>query len=186
VEAVKAGQNMESGRHFLHLHIGEGKGKTTAAVGMVIRAAGWNWSVLFCQFLKSSQSGELRALGMLKDRVTLFRPAMRHKAFIWEQNPQQREETRADLEQGWNQIVKMVDNQNFDMIVLDEILDVLHLGLIPEGQVCNLVRQVPAEWVLTGRTASRSLLEQADYITRMDPVKHPFQKGIKARQGIEF
>jgi len=184
--ASEAGQNMGSRQHFLHLHIGEGKGKTTSAVGMAIRAAGWNWSVLFCQFLKSSDTGELRVLNELKDRITLFRPVMRHKGFLWEQSPQQREETRVDLETGWNQITKLVENQTFDMIVLDEILDVLHMGLIPESQVCAVVRQVPSEWVLTGRTASRNLMEQADYITRMDPVKHPFQKGIKARQGIEF
>lgn len=72
---------MRSRQNFLHLYIGEGKGKTTSAVGMAIRAAGWNWSVLFCQFLKSADTGELMIMKGLKDRITLFRPAMRHKGF---------------------------------------------------------------------------------------------------------
>ena len=66
----------------------------------------------------------------LKDRITLFRPTMRHKGFLWNQTPQQMEETRADLEQGLNKIMEMVENQPFDMIVMDEVLDVIHSGLI--------------------------------------------------------
>jgi cob(I)alamin adenosyltransferase len=177
---------MRSRQNFLHLYIGEGKGKTTSAVGMAIRAAGWNWSVLFCQFLKSADTGELMIMKGLKDRITLFRPAMRHKGFLWNQTPQQLEETRADLKQGLNQIMEMVENQSFDMIVMDELLDVLHTGLIPESHICSLIYQNPSEWVLTGRTASETLMNQADYITRMEPVRHPFQKGLKARQGIEY
>lgn len=183
---TSAGQGMENRRHFLHLYIGEGKGKTTSAIGMAIRAAGWNWSVLFCQFLKSANTGELTVMNDLKDRITVFRPAMKHKGFLWEQTPQQQEETRADLEKGWNLIENMLKDQTFDMVVLDEMLDVLNMGLIPESRVCDMMRRYPSEWVLTGRTASQPLMDQADYITRMEPVRHPFQRGIKARQGIEY
>ena len=122
----------------------------------------------------------------LKDRITLFRPAMRHRGFLSNQTPQQLEETRAELKQCLNQIMEMVENQSFDMIVMDELLDVLHTGLIPESHICSLIYQNPSEWVLTGRTASETLMNQADYITRMEPVRHPFQKGLKARQGIEY
>lgn len=177
---------MESRQGFLHLYIGEGKGKTTSAVGMAIRAAGRDWSVLFCQFLKSADTGELKVLSGLKDRITLFRPSMRHKGFFWDQTPGQREETGADLRQGWSRIEEMVGSQPFDMVVLDEILDAVYLGLIPESQVINLIRKYPCEWVLTGRTASEVLVNQADYITRMEPVRHPYQKGIRARRGIEY
>ena len=170
---------------FLHLYIGEGKGKTTSAVGMAVRAAGWNWPVLFCQFLKSADTGELKVLDELKDRITLFRPSMRLKGFFWEQTPRQREETRDDLKQGWSQIEKMVADQSFSMIVLDEILDALYLELIHESQVLSLIREHRSEWILTGRKASETLIDQADYITRMEPVSHPFQKGVKATRGIE-
>lgn len=172
--------------HFLHLYIGEGKGKTTSAVGMAIRAAGRDWSVLFCQFLKHADSGELRIMDGLKDRITLFRPVMRHKSFLWDQTPQQREDTRLELEHGWSQLTQLVESRPFDMVVLDEILDVLQMGLLPEDHVISVMHRNPSEWVLTGRTASETLISQADYITRMEPVKHPFQKGIKARQGIEY
>lgn len=170
----------------MHLYIGEGKGKTTSAVGMAIRAVGRNWSVLFCQFLKSAETGELLVMKELADRITVFRPVMRHKSFLWEQNPQQIEETKTDLEQGLRQISGLLENNRYDMVVLDEMLDVLQLGLMPESQIFNIIRRYPSEWVLTGRTASDSLIAQADYVTRMEPVKHPYQKGIKARRGIEF
>jgi cob(I)yrinic acid a,c-diamide adenosyltransferase (EC 2.5.1.17) len=74
-------------QNFLHLYIGGGKGKTTSAVGMAIRAAGRNWSVLFCQFLKSAESGELLIMDGLNDRITVFRPEMRHKSFPVGTNP---------------------------------------------------------------------------------------------------
>jgi len=173
-------------QNFLHLYIGGGKGKTTSAVGMAIRAAGRNWSVLFCQFLKSAESGELLIMDGLNDRITVFRPEMRHIAFLWEQTQQQIEETKADLELGWGQICGLIENRSFDMIILDEILDVLHLGLLPESRVLDMIKKYPAEWVLTGRTASEALMNEADYVTRMESVRHPYQKGVTARRGVEY
>jgi len=177
---------MESRQGFLHLYIGDGKGKTTSAVGMAIRAAGWNWPVLFCQFLKPAESGEQKVLSRLSDSITLFRPSMRHKGFFRDQTPQQREETREDLLEGWSHVEKLAGDGSFRMIVLDEILDVLSLGIIPESRVLDLVRKCPCEWILTGRTAPETLMDMADYITRMEPVRHPFRKGIRARRGIEY
>lgn len=171
---------------MIQLYIGEGKGKTTASVGQAIRTLGWGRNVLFSQFLKSMDTGEKFTFSKL-DGITLIRPEMRNKGFIWNMNEQQLNETREDIQKGFEKICNTIITGDFQLVVLDEVLDVVECGLLPEESLMKLLDSAAqTEFVLTGRRASDKLKEKADYITNMTKVKHPYEKGIPARKGIEF
>lgn len=178
---------MENKQGFVHLYIGDGKGKTTSAVGLATRAAGWNLNVLYCQFLKSTISGELSALESLNGQVNCFRPTMRHKSFIWNQSKEEINETREDILVGWIHIKELILSQHYDVIILDEVLDIVQCGFLLESELVEIVvDNLSSDIVLTGRDASDRLKDMADYVTSMTAVKHPYQKGIAARKGIEY
>jgi cob(I)alamin adenosyltransferase len=171
---------------MIQLYIGEGKGKTTAAVGQAIRALGWGGKVLFSQFLKSIDTGEEFTFAKL-DGLKWMRPEMRNKCFIWHMNEQQLNETGEDIQKGFTKISHTILEGNFKLAVLDEILDTIECGFLTEESLFSLLDNAPwTEFVLTGRRASERLKEKADYITIMTKVKHPFDKGLQARKGIEF
>ncbi len=172
---------------MIHLYVGEGKGKTTAAVGQAIRALGWHQKVLFAQFLKSGESGETLILDKLEDLVFL-RPCMRHKGFIWHMNDQELQETKADLLEGFQQITQKIADGDFSMVILDEVLDIVECGFLKESSLFDLISSSPntIEFILTGRKASARMKENAHYITFMTKEKHPFDQGVKARKGIEY
>lgn len=171
---------------MLHIYIGDGKGKTTAAVGLAIRNAGCDGKVLFAQFLKSIDTGEMNILNQLS-RITFQRPDMRNKGFIWNMNPQQIIETKDDVFKGFQEISNMIINGVFSLVVLDEVLDIIDIGFLEETKLIDLLDRFTAtEFVLTGRKASQALKQRADYITFMKKIKHPFDKGLNARKGIEY
>lgn len=172
---------------MIQLYIGDGKGKTTAAIGQAIRAIGWNQRVLFTQFLKNEESGEIQTLKNLEN-IVLFRPEMRHKGFIWNMDVKSLSETTEDLLLGFAKLSEMVKATHFSMIVLDEILDVVQCGFVPEPVLLDFIKSLSSETelVLTGRNASSKLKECAHYITYFSKEKHPYDLGIKARKGIEY
>ena len=172
---------------MVHLYIGEGKGKTTAAIGQSIRMLGWNYKVLFAQFLKSWESGEMNILSSIKG-LTVVRPNMRHKCFIWDMDEAALNETKDDLLEGFDLIRKSIYKQDYQLIVLDEILDCIECNIIPEKIIFDLINEAPSdiEFILTGRKASLQLKNIAHYITNMTKEKHPFDVGITARKGIEY
>ncbi|NLX63589.1 MAG: cob(I)yrinic acid a,c-diamide adenosyltransferase [Clostridiaceae bacterium] len=171
---------------MIHIYTGDGKGKTTAAIGLAIRNMGCDGMIFFAQFLKSSETGEMNVLSKL-DRVTFFRPFMRHKGFIFDLNEKQYREIKEDIEKGFGEIKNTISNNRFTLIVFDEILDVIELGFLSEAEVIAVFDQFPSsEFVITGRKATQAMKERADYITVMKKEKHPFDKGIKARKGIEY
>lgn len=173
---------------LLHVYTGTGKGKTSAAVGMAVRMAGHGQSVLFTQFLKASTSGEILAFSRFSDLIDVQRPPMRHKSFIWNQSASQRQETAADLVAGWRMLSGRLQDPMYRLFVFDELLDVIQMGMVPEKEVLQaLVTRHPlAEVVLTGRAASRTMLEMADYATEMTLHKHPYERDIQARKGVEW
>ncbi len=177
-----------SGNGLLHLYVGNGKGKSTAAAGLAFRMAGNGFHVFFAQFLKSMPSGEIEAFKQFGGLIAVFRPFMRHKAFIWNQTPEQREETAADLAAGWNLFCGKLSDASIRLFVFDELLDVMEMGFLDEGSVMDVLksRHPEAEVVLTGRHASASLTEMADYVTEMTVIKHPYEKGTPARRGVEY
>jgi len=173
------------GECMIHLYTGNGKGKTTAALGLAIRAFGWGKKVLFSQFLKSAETGESIFLSG-QEGIDFFRPHMRNRGFIWNMDSRAVEETKEDILNGLNEIKKLIHAGNYSVIVLDEVLDAIECGFLPEEAVLEIINSKDAEYILTGRQASDKLKEKADYITNMVKEKHPYDRGIKARKGIEF
>jgi len=171
---------------MIHIYIGDGKGKTTAAVGLAIRNLGCNGMIFFAQFLKSRETGEMKVLSKL-DGITFFRPFMRYKGFIFNIDDNKFKEIKEDIEEGFEEIKNIIFNDKFTLIVLDEILDVIELGFLREEDVIDVFDKLPeTEFVITGRKATQAMKERADYITVMKKEKHPFDKGISARKGIEY
>ncbi len=173
---------------LLHLYIGNGKGKTTASAGLTLRMAGNGGHVLFGQFLKTAPTGEVVAFSRFTDLIEVVRPSMRHRAFIWNQTPQQRGETLEDLRAAWFALAARLQDEAIGLFVFDELLDVIELGAVTEAEVLAAlaVRHRTAEVVLTGRRAPAGLVDAAGYITSMEAVRHPYEAGMQARRGIEF
>jgi len=170
------------------VYTGNGKGKTTAAVGLTVRAAGNRMRVFFLQFIKGQwKSGEreiLRGLPNVDLEVT-------GRGFTIEglRNPRiPMEDHAAAAAHGWQVAQQIVREGEYDMIVLDEILGAVKAGLVPLEELLVLVKTKPPtlHLVLTGRGAPPELVEVADLVSEVQPIKHPFERGIKAQRGIEF
>lgn len=170
----------------IHIYCGDGKGKTTAAVGLAVRAAGCGKKVLITRFLKTDHSGEVKSLGQLREiEVT---PCERSFGFFSKMT----EEEKAEAEIYYSGLLETTLDQaakgGFDLLVLDEIMAVCNFGLVKEQKVLEFLASRPEglEVVLTGRDPSEQLVEAADYVSEIKKVKHPYDRGIMARRGIEF
>jgi len=163
---------------------GHGKGKTTAALGMALRAAGHGMKVLFLQFIKGAWAyGELQSLGKIEEIE--IKPL--GSGFTWKK--ENLEEDRGLAESGWEEAVSEIKRSRYDMIVLDELNVVLSYGLLPKEAVVETLknRTTKAHIVVTGRNAPDELIAIADLVTEMTEIKHPFRdRGVKAGKGIEF
>lgn len=169
---------------LIHLYCGDGKGKTTAALGLALRAAGAGKRVVFTQFFKDGSSSEIEPLAALPG-VRVFH-ADTVRGFYRNMTPTQREQAGKDYTALFRQVTQAA--QEADLLILDEIVSACNRGVVPEKLVTVFLREKPArlEVVLTGRNPSAALLELADYITEMRKLRHPFDRGIGARKGIEF
>ena len=171
---------------LVHIYIGDGQGKTTAAVGLAARAAGSGRKVLFAQFLKGRGTGEIAALETLG--VSVIR-SKEDPGFIWKMDDEQKEAYRAEQSRLFDETMEAVsDDAELDLLALDEALDVIGLGLIDESRIIDAIEQKPdrLEIVLTGRAATDGILATADYVTEMKKVRHPFDRGVAAREGVEY
>lgn len=173
---------------MIHLYIGDGKGKTTAAVGLAIRALGAGLKVLFVQFLKNTVTGEKNIMEQYTENLYFYRPKQRHSLFLWKMTEKQLAETKEDLQISWRHIREEILSGNWDVVVLDEVLDVIKYSLLSEEDILNVLTKKPekTEIICTGRDAPDSLRDLADYISLIEKVKHPYDKGICARHGIEY
>lgn len=173
---------MEKGR--IHIYCGDGKGKTTAAVGLCVRAAGRGKKVNFVQFLKSEDSGERAALQMLPN--IRLAPCPQHIKFTNRMTEEEKKEEAKScaqrLQAAWREA------EGAGLLVLDEVFGALAAGLLEEQALLAGLRQKPEglEVVLTGRDPAPCFLEHADYVTEMKKRKHPYEQGVKARRGIEY
>ena len=171
---------------LIHLYFGDGKGKTSAAMGLAARAAGNSMKVLIAQFFKSSQSGEIALLKELSGVQVLL--GKKSKKFVWNMSvdelAQCREEQETLLLQAWDTAIK----EACDLLILDEGLDVVNFGFVSEQTFLAMLSQKPLglEVVLTGHQQNDALIEAADYVTEIRKVKHPFDSGVKQRRGVEF
>jgi len=170
---------------LVHIYCGEGKGKTTCSVGLTVRACGYGLHVLFMQFLKSGDSSELKILKSLQGVDVLGTKPI--KKFSFQMTDEEKAETRKVNEEQFNDMVKMLEKDHYDMLVLDECLGAIEAGLLDDQVIVNFLKNRPEqlEVVLTGRYPTEELEELADYVSRIDKVKHPYDKGIPARAGIE-
>jgi cob(I)alamin adenosyltransferase len=176
-------------RHGLTIvYTGDGKGKTTAAVGLTVRAAGNRMRVLFVQFIKGSwKSGEREVLRSLPG-VEL---AVTGLGFTIEglRDPRIPMQAHADAASaGWHVARQAISAGSYDVVVLDEILGAVTAGLIPVDEIVETVRGRPREMhvVLTGRGAPPEIVELADLVSEVRALKHPYEQGIPAQRGIEF
>ncbi len=170
---------------MVHIYYGKGKGKTTAAIGLLIRALGNNVPVAFFQFIKSKNSGELAILKKLN--IDIYRPnPVENKRGYISSKPTEEDIERA--EKILELAIKAINSKRYQLVVLDEALVATSLGLFSIERLVELIKGKPkeVEIVITGRGRPGMLSELADYITEMNEVKHPYYKGIEARRGIEF
>lgn len=189
----KKGKHMET-KGLVLINTGTGKGKTTAALGTAIRAWGDGQKVLILQFIKGSwKYGELKAietLGKAEGRIEI-RPMGDGFVFHNKKDPENEEslaEKKELARRAWDMVRKEVMSGAWDLIVLDEINYAIHFGMLETEEVAGLIRERPPRlnMILTGRYAPKELIDLADTVTEMTLVKHAFQKGIRARKGIEF
>lgn len=169
---------------LIHLYCGDGKGKTSAAVGLAVRASGAGKQVVFTQFFKDGSSSEIESLKRLPGIRTIHANTV--KGFYHAMTPEQREQAREDYTALFRQVTDAA--RDADLLILDEIVSACNRGVVPETLVTDFLRCKPQqlEVVLTGRDPSPALTELADYITEMRKLRHPFDRGIPARKGIEF
>jgi len=169
---------------LLIVYAGAGKGKTTAALGMVLRCVGHGMKVAVVQFIKGAiDTAEERALKSFGDRVTFLRMG---EGYTWE--TQDRERDTEFAQQAWRMACKFLRDPLYAMVVLDEFNIALRHGYVAVTDVLPVLRQRPVmqHVVITGRGGPDELIEEADLVTEMKQVKHPFRKGIKAQPGVEF
>lgn len=171
---------------MIQIYTGDGKGKTTAAIGQGIRAAGNGFKVIMVQFLKSGETGELNIIRNIDNfEIKRFE---REKGFTWELNEEELDELRGEIKTAYNYIKKVVKNNECNMLIIDEIMAVLKNKFLSEEEVLELLNMSNEEMeiVLTGRDVPQVLVERADLVTEMKLIKHYYNKGIPARKGIEF
>lgn len=176
---------MENG--LVQVYYGKGKGKTTAAIGLGMRAIGNEYKVIMIQFLKHDTTGECKILKSLEPHFKVFH-FEKKRGFTWQLNEEEKNELRSETSNALKFASKVMDTGQCDVLILDELLNSLALGFVTEEEVCTLIdnKTDDVELVLTGRTLPKSVEDRADYVSHIEEIKHPMTKGIAARKGIEF
>jgi cob(I)alamin adenosyltransferase len=169
---------------FIQIYTGKGKGKTTAALGLALRAVGNGLKVIMIQFLKGGKTGELNVARDLSPRLVI--KPMGREGFLdpGSPTPEDLSLARGALEEARS----VLREKSYDVLILDEINVAVSMGLVPEEAVLDLMDGKPPhmELILTGRNAPRSFLDKADLVTTMECTKHYFDRGQAARVGIEL
>lgn len=168
---------------YVQIYTGNGKGKTTAALGLITRAVGNDFKIFFCQFLKGTEYGEIKTIK--------YFPTVKHErygrgVFIRDKNLVTDEDKKL-IKEGYESLKKSLFSGNYDIIIADEILVTLKFELLTIDEIKFLIQNKPenVELILTGRNAPKELIEMADLVTEMKEIKHYFKNGVFARKGIE-
>lgn len=170
---------------LLQVYTGDGKGKTTAAFGLAFRAYGRGFKVAVVQFMKTWVTGEVQLAETLENfHVKRIDTSPK---FTWEMNEAELEELRLEIRKGFEYVRNLVKENKYDLLVLDEINHIIIKEFISKEEILEFIDSKPdtLEIVMTGRNAPDWLIEKADLVTEMKCIKHPFEKGIPARVGIE-
>ena len=171
---------------LIQVYTGDGKGKSTAAIGQAVRAAGHGFKVGFVSFFKDPEVfgyGEFESLQKLGIRTFLF--ARRHPHFYKKVSL---DEVREECLKGIEFIKELFHDQSWDMLVLDEINIAVRDGFLKEEEILSLLEAKPErlELVLTGRGVTEKIIEKADLVSEIKEIKHPYEQGIGSREGIEY
>lgn len=172
------------GKGYVQVYTGNGKGKTTASLGLAVRAAGHGLKTVIVQFMKGwIDYGELAGVRMLSPWVEIHQAG--RDTFVNRKNPDP-EDVRLARD-GWKMAKEIVSERKADIVVLDELNCAMDFGLVPVAEVLDLLRAKPdgMELILTGRGAPAEIVEAADLVTEMREVKHYYAKGVDARVGVE-
>ncbi len=176
---------------LVHIYTGNGKGKTTAAFGLGMRAAGAGLKVCIFQFLKSKRltSGEVESAKRLSPKLKVVRFNQTHPIFL---PPKDRQDSiqslKSSISSALKEVGKVLSSGRYDLVILDEVVNAVSEKYLNVGALVELIDSKPknVEMVLTGRNAPEEIIRMADYVTEMRDVKHPYKRGIKARKGIEW
>ena len=181
-DKIIATKTIEKG--LVIVHTGKGKGKSTAAFGMIFRAIGNGMRVGVVQFVKGKWgTGERKVLEAFPDKVEM---ATMGEGFTWE--TQDRARDIAAARAAWEKAKAMISDEKLDMVLLDELNIVLRYDYLPVEEIIETLKGKPGmkHVIITGRNAKDELVEFADLVTEMEMVKHPFRSGVKAQVGVEF
>jgi len=168
---------------LIMVHTGDGKGKTTAAIGTAFRAVGVGFKVKMIQFIKGSWDyGELRTAGQIEN----FEIVPMGEGFTWETKDKEQDTKKAH--EAWKACRDAIEKNEHDLLIFDEINNVLSYGYLDVDEVIEALKGKPKDMhvILTGRDAPPALIELADLVTEMKEIKHPFHNGIYAQRGIEY
>jgi len=180
----KAGEVVKG---LVHIYTGDGKGKTTAALGLGMRAYGSGLVVLMVQFLKSMETGEKKVIDEFLPGFKMHRGKGASK-FTWDMTPDELKELKAEVHDLFKYAQDAALKGDCDLLILDEILGCIAGEFLSVKEVTDFLKNKPEglEVVLTGRNAPSEIIELADYVSEIKCIKHPYQKGIPGRKGIEF
>lgn len=172
---------------LIHIYHGDGKGKTTAAVGLAVRAAGAGMQVCFTQFMKTGTSSELRILQSIKNMELIT--VINSYGFTWKMTLEDKVHLKEDNNRVLDELIDATRKSRYQVLILDELLSAYQNELLDRQKIITLMelaKEHTTELVLTGRNPAQEILDRADYITEMVCIRHPYEKGINARTGIEF
>ena len=167
---------------YIQVYTGDGKGKTTAALGLALRAVGAGLEVYIAQFMKKRSYSELKSLRKFKNSIKIEQ--FGRQRFVGQKTTK---EDKLLAQKGLKKTKKAIESGKYNLVILDEINVALSYGLLKEDEVIEIIKCRPKgqEIVLTGRNAPQGIIELADLVTEMKEIKHYFSKGVKARAGIE-
>ncbi|MBD9051081.1 cob(I)yrinic acid a,c-diamide adenosyltransferase [Ruminococcus sp.] len=169
-----------------HIYYGDGKGKTTAAIGLAVRAAGSKMKVLFVQFLKTEFSGERHILSHTENVTLTFCPL--ELKFTFDMDDKEKAQAAKIFKGIFDSAVTTALTEKYDMVVLDEVFEAINAHMLSESEVYEFITNAPSsmEIVMTGHNPPQKFMDCADYITEFKKIKHPYDRGITGRIGIEF
>lgn len=169
-----------------HIYYGDGKGKTTAAIGLAVRAAGSKMKVLFVQFLKTEFSGERHILSHTENVTLTFCPL--ELKFTFDMDDKEKAQAAKIFKGIFDNAVTTALTEKYDMVVLDEVFEAINAHMLSESEVYEFITNAPSsmEIVMTGHNPPQKFMDCTDYITEFKKIKHPYDRGITGRIGIEF
>lgn len=170
---------------LIHIYEGDGKGKTSTGVGLSIRCAGSGQKVLYTQFLKDDSSSELKILEQVPG-ISVER-CQEKFGFVFQMTPETKEKARQFYTEHFRHVTKLAKEGAYRLLILDEMIAAYNLNMVDQKEVLDFLKEKPEELevVMTGRDPAGELVELADYVSRIVKIKHPFDRGIPARLGIE-